>query len=1006
MGSLINSIPVYKPQQAPQNPIPAVSVSSHSAPSNRLLSDIINKYPQDKIYTYVPAEPLSPARTKPVGVSARKPSGELIKENFFQSVGRTVKSYGDYAKYFYNAAFKGEGKDYTVGKINDLSIRAGSLGIATVLAASKIFPFARGMEFVGLATWFASMAVWPKILGAPIKALYGVDINQKYKNSDGMIKDVFEDNQYRPMDIYRYADKNGKPLTKEEYFKKYDHEYVYLEKIGDKLGLDKDIKNRNEATMNKMGQVAVQGRTLWMMTAGVMTPVVSSIVADAAQKPLKDAIEKTRYTKNENILIKLESNVRELLGEKGNVKVTDIDKIYEKLDLKVSPNVEHRFNSLLSENGELTQAQFNELNRFFEKRFYGTGYYDSVRAAMSKDSKMTEPVINLTEELKNKLVEISRQSFEEVINALPESYKRQIPEKISNYAGMSENEIKALFDDMFVQGNVRLNLQQSIALKDRMPAYAIARFEEVKGRNPFLVKLVSNARIKMNEKLNALYESEKRYIVSADEMKKLFRFGELNRQLKGRLSLFERATIKNISEAATAVAWERVPQEYLKALGFSNKELAALAISDSSFASKIITKRFEAIASKPEEYQKVIKTMSEFAKKAVSKEEKAVIRLIGTIDNPGVLIKVKELMESVAQANFGHNMQETITASYMQKIRNVQRKMRNTVDSFVRPIKALDLFHRIDDAVSWVVGAAEEGRGGFAERKNNPAYHMFENMSYAKARKSVNRYLKDIILQKNDINNWTTKMEHDLPGAKRGLKYSKDVLCTVADVIFEELHPDTVRAIRGEIPEKFAANEDFITKINANNRVMKAKFLRIKNELTKEDTLVMQSLGDIVEILKNGSPNAKEARVKAAKLLQEIIKDKLTDVRSNWDLNELKNYKTVLDDFITNKAYSIMPNGEKYGIQGAIDLLTKKGSMTEFWSSNKAISESTGKNITDFLSSAAQNVRARNKWTKLVYGLLFGTLAVSAVTIARMGRTNIFNTDKYEYKNKAEGADR
>ena len=224
MGSLINSIPVYKPQQAPQNPIPAVSVSSHAAPSNRLLSDIINKYPQDKIYTYVPAEPLSPARTKPVGVSARKPSGELIKENFFQSVGRTVKSYGDYAKYFYNAAFKGEGKDYTVGKINDLSIRAGSLGIATVLAASKIFPFARGMEFVGLATWFASMAVWPKILGAPIKALSGVDINQKYKNSDGMIKDVFEDNQYRPMDIYRYADKNGKPLTKEEYFKKYDHE--------------------------------------------------------------------------------------------------------------------------------------------------------------------------------------------------------------------------------------------------------------------------------------------------------------------------------------------------------------------------------------------------------------------------------------------------------------------------------------------------------------------------------------------------------------------------------------------------------------------------------------------------------------------------------------------------------------------------------------------------------------------------------------------------------------
>ncbi len=88
------------------------------------------------------------------------------------------------------------------------------MGIATVLATSKMFPFAKGMEFVGLATWFASMAIWPKVLGMPIKAIYGVDINQKYKDSDGRVKDVFEDNQYRPMDIYRYVDKKGKPLTK------------------------------------------------------------------------------------------------------------------------------------------------------------------------------------------------------------------------------------------------------------------------------------------------------------------------------------------------------------------------------------------------------------------------------------------------------------------------------------------------------------------------------------------------------------------------------------------------------------------------------------------------------------------------------------------------------------------------------------------------------------------------------------------------------------------------
>ncbi len=65
-----------------------------------------------------------------------------------------------------------------------------------------------------------------------------------------------------------------------------------------------------------MSQIAVQGKTLWMLTAGVMTPVLSSLAADALQNPLKNLIETSRYQrqteelKNLNKLLKLFSETK------------------------------------------------------------------------------------------------------------------------------------------------------------------------------------------------------------------------------------------------------------------------------------------------------------------------------------------------------------------------------------------------------------------------------------------------------------------------------------------------------------------------------------------------------------------------------------------------------------------------------------------------------------------------------------------------------------------------
>ena len=141
----------------------------------------------------------------------------------------------------------------------------------------------------------------------------------------------------------------------------------------------------------------------------------------------------------------------------------------------------------------------------------------------------------------------------------------------------------------------------------------------------------------------------------------------------------------------------------------------------------------------------------------------------------------------------------------------------------------------------------------------------------------------------------------------------------------------------------------------------------------------------------NGSQEAKE---NARKFLLEVINDLRSDLHNNNDLNKL----TGLKDAINNIATGNYKNIPGYNLENTKHFLQDEGNMLEFWASKKSIAESSGKNVTDFLSSAAQNVRARNKWTKLVYGLLIGTTALSALVIATMGRKNYFNKDLYEKK--------
>lgn len=182
-------------------------------------------------------------------------------------------------------AAKGKANDHELGRINDLAMKLGSLGLASYLFVKNPLKLSKAMEFVGFGTFFASMALWPKLfIQAPLKARTGVDIHQKYIDSQGRKKMLHQDPQYDLTDLYSRKD---------------------LDKMGKKLGVSENLPDRDSFIKQRAKKTAIQGNTLWMMTAGLATPIMSALGCNLAEQPLTSAMEKFDLSTTQKAMDKL-----------------------------------------------------------------------------------------------------------------------------------------------------------------------------------------------------------------------------------------------------------------------------------------------------------------------------------------------------------------------------------------------------------------------------------------------------------------------------------------------------------------------------------------------------------------------------------------------------------------------------------------------------------------------------------------------------------------------------
>ena len=213
--------------------------------------------------------------------------GKLVEGSFFDGPSVVAKGFAYDIKSL-KAGLKGDSNDHQLGKLNDLGMKIGGLAVAGYLFTKKQTPMTKAMEFVGFGSFFASMALWPKIaLRTPAYLVHGFDIQKKYEDSQGRKKSFYQDPQFIPWDLY--SDKQ-------------------INKIGNRLHVDKDMPNRRAFIQEKMKKIALQNNTTWMLTAGFATPIMSALICNQAEKFVLQRQDKMNNANADLLLDKLDSH--------------------------------------------------------------------------------------------------------------------------------------------------------------------------------------------------------------------------------------------------------------------------------------------------------------------------------------------------------------------------------------------------------------------------------------------------------------------------------------------------------------------------------------------------------------------------------------------------------------------------------------------------------------------------------------------------------------------------
>jgi len=602
--------------------------------ANPYIQNFINSRQQENVISVAQNAALKDGKKEGISntnVKPDSPKGYIVKENALQSAASSVTGLAKTGVYFVNAV-NGKGTDYTVGRINDGARFLGSLGIAAALASTAKNPKAKMMEFVGFATWFASMSLWPKFLGTAIKATKGVDINQQYVDSYGRRKGFFEDAQYITWDLYKDKD---------------------LYKMGDKLGVPQNIENRKDAIKEKAKQVATQGNTLMMLTAGFATPIATALICNTLENPVSKAIERYQLNKAEKGLAKLSETELMSGSEKG---LEQLSKILgtgktSQLDVKGAKQVRDLF-----------------------KQFDGTGLGDGISRELKElvgASKLAVKADKAVTKALHGAISLSDDALKAIVGGSPEHFKA-VKKAIQSIDQKQFNRL--------LETAGELNREGGIGLKQLVRESLAEKLLSVEG-------LQRETRNKVYEKvqkqLHREFKKHSKIEVAGEKLQNLFKAVHDFVARKNLVDNYAKATIANVADSQTANHWENAPRQILKTLGMDEKTIKLIA-SDPIKAPEYIEQHLRELA-KPGNEEKLniaAEKTAKIAKEVIGRERKAAAKLIRSW---------RKIKRVTGKFTTGSPALEAAGKDAVRlELTNIRNKVMNTQSSFYKTLLVLE----------------------------------------------------------------------------------------------------------------------------------------------------------------------------------------------------------------------------------------------------------------------------------------------------------------------------
>ena len=473
---------------------------------------------------------------------------------------KTVISDAKYNLKALKDGFTGKANDHQLGKLNDIGMKIGGVSLAAYIATQKTTPKTKLMEFVGLGTFMAAMKLWPKLaIGVPAKAIHGFDPNQEYVDSFGRKKPFFQDPQYTPWDLY----------SNEE-----------LQKIGDKMGVDKNAQDRNDLTKSNMSKIATKNNTLWMITAGIASAVFSALACNKAEKVIDPALEKVNNNKADNLLKNFETESTKRAEKAAASMQKDLDKIYEE------------------NKGKTVDA------KLLEKI--------SGRLAKGLDPVTAEGV---SEDVKNMLVNgksvVNENLAETISNGTKEVLAQRLSEEQVKKLTPSQDELKKHFEKTNVMGK-EVSEDQANEVRVSVARMVFERAKEAglsEDKLKFVKKGVAQAAGKAIKDSSAS-------VLDENAMKKINAVGKSMSELQAKDSvLTDYAQIKVADKPETVIAnyWNTVSTSLIKTLGIDFKEMEKVR-NNRELVQGMVRGKIEEITSDDAKYAKamgeIAKTMS------------------------------------------------------------------------------------------------------------------------------------------------------------------------------------------------------------------------------------------------------------------------------------------------------------------------------------------------------------------------------------------------------------